>query len=245
MHRPYHAVCRRSENARSSWRYLINITLAAFFLAVQTLGIVAQTNEELRALYDRKDFARIEELAKGGHPRAEFYMALIAGSRRQTAEAMEWYRRAAEKDDIRAMENLALMAWGNDAERVKWYRRGAELGDGTSQINYAAYLLLGQGIARNEQEAFRWYLAAARPYGRIEAYLAVAELYAAGTGTPRDPLEASAYLEIALKTLSRSDIPDENKLRALEKQLADELSPQQRAQAHARAHELRPDLIEK
>jgi TPR repeat protein len=95
---------------------------------------------------------------------------------------------------------------------------------------------------RKTNAAFRWYLAAANG-GNSYAYLATAQMYAAGKGTERDLVEAYAQLEIALKVLSISETQYLKEARALQGQLAQELSPEQIREAHRRAHKRRPDMV--
>jgi TPR repeat protein len=164
--------------------------LAGFF-GVHAPGALAQTDSELRDLYDRKEYARIEQYARQGDARAEAWMGLIRGQAGRPEEAKEWYRRAAEKGNLMAIGHLARIyeyREKNYEEADRWYRRGAELGDQDMQVTLAGRYLHGQGLPRDEREAFRWYLAAANS-GNSYAYLATARMYAAGEGTERDPIE--------------------------------------------------------
>ena len=57
------------------------------------------------------------------------------------AEAVKWYRKAAEQGDADAQSNLGGMyanGWGvpeDDGEAVKWYRKAAEQGHASGQYN--------------------------------------------------------------------------------------------------------------
>ena len=80
-------------------------------------------------------------------------MARTAGERGQQAEAMEWYRKAAENGDFFAIHTVAQAHDYNNepGEAADWYRRGAELGNPISQVTYAGRLLEGRGVPRNEK----------------------------------------------------------------------------------------------
>jgi TPR repeat protein len=161
------------------------------------------------------------------------------------AQIPERLLRAAESGDTVAIGTLARAYQYNEKnfeEAARWYRRGAELGDPQSQVSYALLLRQGQGVVRDEAEAFRWFLAAAKS-GYAYAYLATAEMYASGEGTERDPIEALAQVEIALNVLQTSETQSLKKARALQSQLAQELSPKQIREARGRAHERRPDVV--
>lgn len=204
----------------------------------------AQTDDELRALYFSKNFARMEELARAGDSRAEAWMGRIMHEQRRSDEAKEWYHRAAEKGSVWAIDMLARMySAEKDLEEVaRWYKRGAELGDGDMQVTLAWFYLQGRGVPRDDREAFRWYLAAAGN-GRSYAYLATAEMYADGRGTVRNPVEAYAHVEIALKVLGTSQSQELERARALKQKIAQELSASEIEEACRRARERRPDIV--
>jgi len=71
------------------------------------------------------------------------------------AEAVKWYRLAAEQGYATAQYNLGVMyANGegvpeNDAEAVKWYRLAAEQGDAKAQYNLALMYDEGEGVIQN------------------------------------------------------------------------------------------------
>ncbi|MCX7177970.1 MAG: sel1 repeat family protein, partial [Proteobacteria bacterium] len=58
-------------------------------------------------------------------------------------KAMQWYQKAAEAGDARAMDNIGVLyerGWGiaqNPAEAILWYRRAAAAGDETARENLA------------------------------------------------------------------------------------------------------------
>jgi uncharacterized protein len=224
---------------------------SAILLAALTLVAAGQTDDELRQLYMRRDYAQIKKLARNGDARALTWMGLIKRLEGERGKAKEWYRRAAERNYPRAISELADMhRMDGESERaLYWYRRGAENGNPNDQVVLAAYLRKGSfGFPLDPQEAFRWYTAAAAQ--RYDgAYLPLAELKAAGIGTERDKIEAYALAEIAeIVGAFRRDSSDANptgpQAKALRERLARDLRPDEIARASSHARELRPDLDE-
>ncbi|MGH6953553.1 MAG: tetratricopeptide repeat protein, partial [Alphaproteobacteria bacterium] len=91
------------------------------------------------------------------------------------AEAMKWYRKAADQGDAPAQNNLGFMydsGWGvpqDYAEAAKWYRKAADQGIAIAQLNLGVSYELGDGGPRDYVEAHKWFnLAASRfPPGEL------------------------------------------------------------------------------
>ncbi len=72
------------------------------------------------------------------------------GGPHDDAEAVKWYRKAAEQGDGDAQFNLALMYYNglyvpqDYAEAAKWYRKAAEQGHAKAQYNLD--LMYGKGL---------------------------------------------------------------------------------------------------
>ena len=79
------------------------------------------------------------------------------------AEAVRWYRRAAEQRHASAQHNLGVMyAIGDgvpedDAEAVRWYRLAAEQGDAAAQSNLGVKYSNGDGIPEDQVLAYMWW----------------------------------------------------------------------------------------
>ena len=224
--------------------------LIAFISAVLSTAFasiaVGQTDDELRAIYFRRDFGRMEEIARTGDVRAEAWMGLIKQQAGHRREAKEWWRRAAEKNNRWAITSLAEMhRWDGEAEgALYWYRRGAENGNPENQVTLAWFLLEGTwGFPLDPWEAFRWYAAAASQRYHY-AYLPVAELKAAGIGTERNRVEAYAFAELAETVRRDSSDHSIERIKALKERLAQDLEPAEIVQAARLAREIRPDLDE-
>ena len=83
------------------------------------------------------------------------------------AEAVKWYRKAAEQGYAKAQYNLGVVyAQGqgvakDDAEAVKWYRKAAEQGNAEAQYNLGVMYDNGEGVPQDDAEAVKWYRKAA------------------------------------------------------------------------------------
>ena len=76
------------------------------------------------------------------------------GVLRNDAEAIKWYRKAAEQDDAVAQFNLGIMytkgegVSPNHAEAALWYRLAADHGLAGAQFNLGMMSAEGQGVPR-------------------------------------------------------------------------------------------------
>jgi TPR repeat protein len=176
--------------------------------------------------------------------RAEAWMGLLLQNRGRRPEAKEWWRRAAEKGNRRAINNLANIHHADredeEEEAARWFGRGAEAGDLNSMHEYALLLLQGCGLAKDEQAAARWYYKLAAQ-GDGFSHLALAELYASGTGVAYDLVEAYALAAIAEAILDDSDLYG-MRLARLKARVEMELSPTEMKAARLRAQAMRPEL---
>ena len=77
------------------------------------------------------------------------------GVARDDAEAVAWYRKAAEQGNADAQNNLGVMyAAGrgvarDDTEAVDWYRKSAEQGNVLAQQNLERMYADGRGVPRD------------------------------------------------------------------------------------------------
>jgi hypothetical protein len=83
------------------------------------------------------------------------------------AEAVRWYRLAAEQGNASAQYNLGNMYDSgegvpeNDAEAVRWYRLAAEQGLSAAQLNLGYSYANGEGVQQNNVRAYVWWSAGA------------------------------------------------------------------------------------
>eukprot|EP01052_Picozoa_sp_SAG31_P015483 SAG31_NODE_996_length_10492_cov_4.648802_7_plen_238_part_00 len=89
------------------------------------------------------------------------------GVAKDEAEAVRWFRKAAEQghSDAQAMLGLCYDNGSgvakDEAEAVRWYRKAAEQGDSDAQYSLGVCYDNGSGVAKDEAEAVRWYRKAA------------------------------------------------------------------------------------
>ncbi|MFO7642063.1 MAG: serine/threonine-protein kinase, partial [Candidatus Competibacteraceae bacterium] len=89
------------------------------------------------------------------------------GVAQDDAEAVRWYRRAAEQGDAEAQANLGWMylqgrgVAQDHAEAVRWYRQAAEQGFSKAQFNLGWMYAEDRGVAQDYAEAARWFRQAA------------------------------------------------------------------------------------
>ena len=111
------------------------------------------------------------------------------------AEAVRWYRLAAEQGTAAAQFNLGIMYDNgegvpeDDAEAVRWYRLAAEQGTAAAQFNLGRMYANGEGVPEDDAEAMRWFRLAAEQ-GNATAQFLLGLMYASGEGVPEDDVTA-------------------------------------------------------
>ncbi len=89
------------------------------------------------------------------------------GVKKDYAEAVKWYRKAADQGDADAQYNLGDCYCSGKgieqdyAEAVKWYRKAADQGDADAQYNLGICYDTGRGVEQDYAEAAKWYRKAA------------------------------------------------------------------------------------
>lgn len=117
-------------------------------------------------------------------------------------EAVNWYRKAAEKENPRALFHLgALYEIGqgvprDEAEAARLYRKAAEQGLADAQYSLAGMYGLGRGVPHNPKEALSWYQKAAAQGDALACYN-LAERYERGRDVDPDLVEAYKWHALA------------------------------------------------
>lgn len=115
---------------------------------------------------------RLEEVRRAeAAVRAEAEQWLQYGDREcaagNYAEAVKWYRKAAEQGNADAQNSLGVCYYNGNgvvqdySEAVKWFRKAAEQGNAAAQSKLGACYQLGKGVKRNYAEGVKWYRTAA------------------------------------------------------------------------------------
>src|SRR2546430_9860243 len=106
-----------------------SFTRAASFVLLNSFAVAAfaQTDEELRAMYNRKEQSRMQEIAESGDVRAQAWMGLMMQNQGRRAESKQGWLRAAERGNLWAMSSFASMLFGERdiVEGMKTVRRRA------------------------------------------------------------------------------------------------------------------------
>jgi len=146
--------------------------------------------------------AAVRLRADAGDVIAQLSLAsLLYYGRDQTAESVEWFRKAAAQQDASAEYQLGqLYEFGfgvaqDDREALVWYRRAAGHGSAAAQRAVGDFYKKGRGVAASPTEAARWYRRGADG-DDIRAQYQLGDLYFTGTGVPQD--YASAYVWFSL-----------------------------------------------
>ncbi len=113
------------------------------------------------------------------------------GVNKDPAQAVIWYRKAADTGNRDAIFQLATMyeqgrgVPQDQKQALDWYRKAALLGDGDSQVKLGRAYLDGKGVDRNEGEATAWFQRAA-DQGNLYALNRLGAMYAEGKGVRKD-----------------------------------------------------------
>ena len=138
-----------------------------FLLSAAVFRLPAQQNEA-----DRKVLAEIRAGADKGDAKAQYelgraFFSGTLGVAKDEAEAVKWFRKAAEQNVAAAQFSLGVCyangrgVTKDDAEAVKWFRKAAEQNFADAQYNLGVCYDSGEGVAKDEVEAYKWWLLAA------------------------------------------------------------------------------------
>jgi TPR repeat protein len=121
-----------------------------------------------------------------------------SGVVKDMAEAVRWFRLAAEQGHVSAQSDLGWCYQAGSgvaedkAEAVRWYRLAAEQGHVSAQSNLGWCYQAGSGVAEDKAEAVAWYRKAAERGNAIAQYN-LASCYQQGSGVEKDEAEAVAW----------------------------------------------------
>jgi TPR repeat protein len=103
------------------------------------------------------------------------------GVPRNDAEAVKWYRLAADQGNAEAQLSLARMyetgrgVPQSDTDAATWYRRAADQGEPWAQTNLGVKYARGQGVSQDYVTAYMWLVLSAAQGDRV----AVQDMHAA------------------------------------------------------------------
>ena len=201
--------------------------------ALFTLGSVLMDAPEITAKDQAVGYFR--RSAEAGNVRAAYNLGLIylqgQVAPKEPSIAAEWFQRAADRDQPDALYALAtLYRDGNGVpkdpiESARLLQRASAVGNTVATTELAILVFNGSGLPKNEERAAELFREAALA-GNAIAQNRYARILSAGRGAPKDLVAAAAW-HLAAKAQNLDDP-------MLDKLVAD-LTPEQRAQAEARA----------
>ena len=161
---------------------------------------------------------------------------------RDYAEAVKWYRRAAEQGSVSALLTLADLYYEGSgvrqdySEAEKWYRRSAEQGSAIGQHNLGLLYYQGRGVPQDYAEAVKWYRKAAEQGDNLaQTKLGIA--YYEGRGVPQDYVQAHMWANLAA---ADSTGEEQKSYAMLRDEIAAKMTPEQLAEAQRLAREWKP-----
>ncbi|MDR0611836.1 MAG: hypothetical protein LBG58_17145 [Planctomycetaceae bacterium] len=162
---------------------------------------------------DAEAFNWVHKAAEKGDVKAMHYLGYCYdhgdGILRDNAEAIKWYRKAAEQYRKAAEQGhietqcfLGELFYnneiGDEKEAVKWFRKAAEQGFAPAQDKLGRCYELGNGVPINYKEAIKWYRKAAEQ-GYAAAQRTLGDCYKDGEVVDKDYAEALKWYHKAYK----------------------------------------------
>ncbi|MCL2872326.1 MAG: sel1 repeat family protein [Betaproteobacteria bacterium] len=124
------------------------------------------------------------------------------GVAQDDAQAVVWYRKAAEQGNADAQNSLGLACArgvgvvSDNTEAADWFRQAAEQKNANAQNNFGFMLAEGLGVEQDDAEAVEWYCKAAEQ-GNAYAQTNLGLMYAEGRGVAQDHEQAAHWFNKA------------------------------------------------
>ena len=163
-----------AERFKDAVFYLEKAANQQYVLAAYTLAMYYHEKEPQ---YPLKAFEWFMVAAKQNHTEAEYYVGLYyqnaKGVPQNIEQAIQWYERAAIKENKNALYHLAMILIKQERKDfvtvAKLLEKAAKLDHPNAQYNLAVMYQKGDGVEQDMQKALFWYEKAA------EANLAIAQ----------------------------------------------------------------------
>ena len=181
-------------------------------LAVQTEGgggIVAENTGEAESDNNIPGYGEYYELlhnAQNGDTDAQYYLGRMYhegnGVSQDYAQAVRWFRMAAEQGHPRGQNNLGIAYINGDGVSVNlvnaesWIRRSAEQGDANGLANMAFFYMNGIVVQQDHERGIYW-LRRAADEGLARAKNNLGMMYLEGQGVPFDIERGLDWIEQA------------------------------------------------
>jgi TPR repeat protein len=145
---------------------------------------------------------RLEKNAKSGISEAQVRFGMLLQKEKNFAEAVSWYRKAAQQGNVDGMRGLGSCyrdSQGvdeNATEAMKWYREASSRGDGDADSDIGGLYHNGRGVPKDDAAAVSWFRKGADK-GSAYAMDDLAACYWTGTGVERSAREAIKWWRLA------------------------------------------------
>jgi TPR repeat protein len=160
----------------------------------------------LASIVSAQSIPELKEQALGGNAKAQLSLGMIYAAgyavQKDEAEALHWYRRAAEQGDAEAQYDVArAYAKGegvpqDSKEAFRWAQPSAQQGYPQAEYSLGFSYDVGEGVPRDPAQAAYWYRKAAEQ-SLADAQYCLGLLYYVGRGVPQSYVEAYFYLDLA------------------------------------------------
>jgi len=122
----------------------------------------------------------------------------LAEQRKDYAQAMDWYRKAANQGNALAQTRIGDLYYNGQgvaqdyAQAMDWYRKAADQGNAHAQATLGDLYYYGRSVARDYARAMDWYRKAAEQ-GNANAQAKIGDLYYYGFGVTQDYAQAMVW----------------------------------------------------
>lgn len=168
------------------------------------------------------------------------------GAPRDGAEAMKWYRMAADRGNAEAQNSVGsgLQAEKRYEEALPWYEKASVQGHALATNNLAYLYDLGLGVKQDRRKGFDLYSRAA-DLGWAEAMWNIANMYGAGQLGEKDMVSACVWAKRARKFSAPQERQLQNHLNRVIPQLERLLPPEQLASCNQQSESWAPIALRK
>jgi len=241
----------RHEQRKRDRKDMKSSRLVFTLLLASSVAVVQLAAQQTKA--DQKPIEEVKAKAEAGDAESEMELGRRydrgEGVVKDHAEAVKWYRKAAQQNFAVAQYNLGVcyeqgvakdereelfpVAGGDPVEAVKWYRKAAEQNYAPAQNNLGLCYEHGEGVAADRLEAVKWYRKAAEQ-NDVDAQYNLGMCYERADAGTEDWAEVYKWLSLAARQRHEGA---KKFMIVLESKL---MTPEQIAQGQKRAREFKP-----
>ena len=172
--------------------------------AESNTNLTDKEREELELLRSEKQMRELQEKADADDAKSQYILGNKYYKDGNYAEAVKWYRRAADRGHVYAIHNLGNAYYNgrgveqNYNEAFKLYRIAADKGYAQAQYFLGNERCNGKkAFHRDYVEAFKWYMKAAEQ-GHAKAQCNLGNMYQNGLGVEKNYVEAAKWYRKAI-----------------------------------------------